>query len=305
MDYKILFTMSFSVIIPTYKRPDSLQKTIESLLLNSLLPDEILIIDDDQIPTQLLTDLKSSCEGSGVALKYYKKNHKKIRKGLSESKNWAATLASGDIIFYLDDDVVLNINYCAELMSVWSAHKDDSNLIGVGGRISNNRRTSTFEKIYRNLFGLTGECAWDVNSVGFQVWDEGVSVTQKAYYLHGGVSSYRRSLIIKYPFATFSGGRTGLEDVEHCLRTKLAGYHFYYVPDAHLTHHPALAGRELVYAAAKKESVNRREIFNYHCNKNLIKRLHFAWANVGWIGKKIVTGQWVSARGLVAGLFVS
>jgi cellulose synthase/poly-beta-1,6-N-acetylglucosamine synthase-like glycosyltransferase len=275
---------------------------VQSLLLNTLLPSEILIIDDDTIPLELLTSLTSEAGDKGVPLKYHKKDHTQMRRGLSESKNWAATLATCDIIFYLDDDVVLDREYCAELMKVWEEHEGEEHLIGVGGKISNNRPTGRFEQIYRTLFGLTGECAWDVNSVGFQVWDEGVTDTQKSYYLHGGVSSYRRELINQNPFATFSGGRTGLEDVEHCLRAKIAGYHFYYTPHAHLTHHPAPAGREAIYAAAKKEGINRREIFSRHCDSGSLARFHFAWANVGWIGKKVFSLQLRAAQGLVVGL---
>ena len=297
--------MQFSVIIPTYKRSDALTTTVQSLLLNTRLPNEILIIDDDTIPSELLTSLTSEAGDKGVPLKYHKKDHTQMRRGLSESKNWAATLATEDIIFYLDDDVVLDREYCTELMKVWEEHGEEEYLIGVGGRISNNRPTGRFEQIYRTLFGLTGECAWDVNAVGFQVWDEGVTDTQKSYYLHGGVSSYRRELINQNPFATFSGGRTGLEDVEHCLRAKRASYHFYYTPHAHLTHHPAPAGREAIQAAAEKEGINRREIFVRHCDSSTLARFHFAWANVGWIGKKVFSLQLRAAQGLMAGLFTA
>ena len=295
--------MHFSVIIPTYKRPDALSDTVQSLLAGGILPSELLIIDDDTTPFELLTALTRQAEEKGVSLQYHKKDHSKLRRGLSESKNWAASLATNEIILYLDDDVILDTNYCAEILSVWKDKKDETMLVGVGGRISNNRQTGTFEKIYRKVFGLTGECAWDVNSVGFQAWDETVSHTQKAYYLHGGVSSYKRSFISEHPFAVFSGGRTGLEDVEHCLRCKLAGYHFYYAPKAHLTHHPASAGREAIYTAAKKESRNRKEIFSKYCKRSALNRVHFAWANVGWIGKKLASLQFSSARGLLVGLF--
>jgi len=295
--------MQFSVIIPTYKRPDALTTTVQSLLLNTRLPSEILIIDDDTITLELLTLLTSQAEKKGVSFKYHQKDHAHLRRGLSESKNWAATLATEDIIMYLDDDVVLDTGYCSGLMKVWEEHEEEEHLIGVGGKISNNRPTGHFEKMYRTLFGLTGECAWDVNAVGFQVWDEGIIDTQKSYYLHGGVSSYRRELIKQNPFATFSGGRTGLEDVEHCLRTKIAGYHFYYTPHAHLTHHPAPAGREVKYLSGKKESINRKKIFRKHCQKGIKQYILFYWANVGWACKKLVKRDLRNAWGMVHGLF--
>jgi GT2 family glycosyltransferase len=295
--------MLFSLVIPTYKRPDALITTMDSVLKNTRLPDEIIIVDDDITASELRENFRVQCEELGVSFTYHQKNHEVNRRGLSESKNLAASIAAQEIIFYLDDDVILDTKYFTEIMQVWEQHELADSLIGVGGRISNNRPTGKFEKIYRKLFGLTGDCAWDVNKVGFQVWDEGVTDTVKGYYLHGGVSSYRRALLQKYPFEVFSGGRTGLEDVEHCLRAKNAGYHFYYVPSAHLTHHPAPAGREAHFAAAKKESINRRQMWLLHSSHSFFSRLNFFRANVGWIGKKLLSLQFHSATGLIVGLF--
>ena len=294
--------ISVAVVIPTYKRPDALASTLESILRSTKLPDEIVVVDDDITDQKMIVDFKEKFANNNVVFAYYKKDHSQVRRGLSESKNLAPSLTTADIVYFLDDDVILDSQYIENLHQVWVENYHDKNLIGVGGRISNNRPTTTAEKAYRTIFALNGECNWDVNSVGFQVWDERVDTTEKAYYIHGGVSSYRRELLLQHPFAVFSGGRTGLEDVEHCLRVKLAGYHFYYVPAAHLTHHPAPAGREASYAAAKKEGANRKEIYRLHGDKSFLGRLHFFWANIGWLGKKFVIGKWREAAGMVKGL---
>ncbi|MFN3188087.1 MAG: glycosyltransferase family 2 protein [Candidatus Paceibacteria bacterium] len=294
--------MKFSVVIPTYKRSDALQDTIASIWQNFLLPDEVIVIDDDLLPNSLVQKFQTEANNHDVAFFYYQKNHDEMRRGLSESKNWAVSLAQHEIICYLDDDVVLDKEYFSELIKVWEGNYGDEKLMGVGGCISNNRPTSNSEKIYRRIFGLAGECDWDVNDIGFQVWDEGVSETQKSYYLHGGVSSYRRELLKQYPFEVFSGGRTGLEDVEHCLRSKQAGYHFYYVPTAHLTHHPAPAGREAKYESGKKEAINRKEIFKKHCNQDFKHKLRFFWASIGWLGKKLLSGNYRGFMGMLSAL---
>jgi len=293
--------MKFSVVIPTYKRSDALVATIESVVKNTLLPYEIIIIDDDVTPAEIINYLEKIVTEKSVEFIYHKKDHNITRRGLSESKNLGVSLATSEVICYLDDDVILDAEYFKNLIQVWSDFAHETKLIGVGGKISNNRPTSKAEKLYRKLFGLEGECSWDVNDAGFQVWDEGVKNTEKGYYLHGGVSSYKRELLTQFPFEVFSGGRTGLEDVEHCMRAKRAGYHFYYVPSAHLTHHPAPSGREALFLSGQKESQNRLEIFKRHCPQSLASKLHFFWANVGWIGKKMLSGNWRGAWGLVVG----
>lgn len=294
--------MKFSLVVPTYKRMDMLKQTLESVLANSRLPDEVIVIDDDAVPVELVREFVTACSARGISFEYYKKDHAQIRRGLSESKNWGTKLAQGDVVCFLDDDVVLKTDYFSHLFSVWEENVNAEKLMGVGGRIINNRRTSKAEIFYRQVFGLGSKCDWDVNDVGFQVWNEGVSVTTKGYYLHGGVSSYRRQLLLKIPFANFSGGRTGLEDVEHCLYAKRKGLYFLYVPAAALYHYPQPAGRESAFLSGKKEGQNRQEIFRKHCRQDFKHRLWFVWANVGWISKKLLALKFREGMGMLSGL---
>lgn len=295
--------MNFAVVIPTYKRTDALRGTIESILASTTLPTELIIIDDDQTSSEILEHFTEQCTTVGITFLYHQKDHAKVRRGLSESKNLAVTLTTAEIVYFLDDDVILDPKYFTELQKVWTTRSGEEKLAGVGGRISNNRPTTTIEKLYKKCFGLTGQYAWDVNDVGYQIWDESVTIAQKAQYMHGGVSSYRRTILQQFPFAVFSGGRTGLEDVDHCLRLKQAGYYLYYVPNAHLTHHPAPAGREAAYVAGHKEGKNRREIYRKYGNKTLFGRMHFVWSTIGWIGKKLLSRNFRAAKGLIVGSF--
>jgi len=282
-----------------------LKQTLESVLANSRLPDEVIVIDDDAVPAELVREFVTACSARGISFEYYKKDHTQIRRGLSESKNWGAKLAQGDVVCFLDDDVVLMPDYFFELFAVWEENCDDDKLMGVGGRIINNRRTTKIEMFYRLFFGLSSDHGWDVNDVGFQVWDEGVLEITKGYYLHGGVSSYRRQLLLKMPFANFSGGRTGLEDVEHCLHAKRKGLHFLYVPSAALYHYPQTTGRESAFQSGQKEGQNRQEIFRKHCQTGFRHKLWFFWANVGWLGKKILSLRLGEAVGMLSGLIYS
>jgi glucosyl-dolichyl phosphate glucuronosyltransferase len=292
------------VVIPTYKRPDDLSKVLESILSSVRLPNRVLIVDDADTADDMITEMSRRFQQKGVSFTYHKKNHNQVRRGLSESKNLAVKLAQEDIIFYLDDDVILEPNYIEAMMKIWQENWANTQLAGLGGHITNTRLLTAPEKLFRKVFGLEGETAWDINSVGFQVWDDGAKETQKGYYVYGGVSSHRHTILEHYPFTIFSGGRTGLEDVEHCLRLKKDGYYFYYVPSARLSHHPAVMGREGEYEAGKKEGRNRREIFKNHCPQDLGHKIRFTWASVGWVTKKFLSGNWRGAWGMLMGYFV-
>jgi len=296
--------MTSCVVIPTFRRPESLSKTLDSIKENSVLPDSILVIDDDTLETSLIEHYQAQFQNKNVSFVYHKKDHTKHRQGLSESKNLGMEMCQNDIIFYLDDDVVLDVNYFKEIMETWSQNKDDQKLFAVGGKISNNRTQSKIEHVLFKFFGLKGNLAWDVNRVGFQCWDESITKTQHAHYLHGGVSSYRTSLLREFGFATFSGGRTGLEDVELGLRTKNADYHCLYVPSAQLAHYHETSGREDYVTSGIKESQNRKQIFKNLCEQTVKNKIYFTWANTGWIIKKIISGNLRYSWGMIKGLFV-
>jgi hypothetical protein len=186
-------------------------------------------------------------------------------------------------------------------MKVWRT-LDDERLMGVGGFISNIRGRTAAERLFNSLFLLGGSSSWDITPVGFQVWNENIGVREKGYYVHGGLCSLRRSRAIKYPFSTFRGGRTALEDVDFCLRAKNAGFHFYMEPGARALHNTSPASREDMYLYGIKESSNRKEIFRRNARQSVRYRLWFAWSSVGWLLRQVLAGNLHKAAGMVVGL---
>lgn len=295
--------MKFSIVIPTYNRENDLEICLDSILGQTLKPAEIVVIDDGNSSQDFLRNVKIDLSKEGINFVYYKKDHTKERRGLSESKNISLELVSNEIFFILDDDLILDNNFFEKIMKVWQENRDEK-LIGVGGLIKNNRKKSAFEKVYYKIFGLTSRYSWDVNGVGFQVWNEGITKREKGHYVHGGVSSYKKSLVKKLGgFATFSGGRTALEDVDFCLRAKNKGYYFIMEPRAKVIHNHSPSGRENNFLIGFKEGNNRKAIFKEHCDKNLKNYFWFWWANIGWVLKQFLTFQFSKGLGMIKGLF--
>jgi GT2 family glycosyltransferase len=291
--------MHFSVLIPTYNRPADLLACIDSIAMQSALPAQCVIVDDGELSGSELALVRGKL--GPMVLTYYKKNHTKERRGLSESKNIGLTLASEDVIFILDDDVLLEQQFFSSIMEVWNT-LDDEHLMGVGGFIANSRGRSRVENLYNALFLLTAAHAWDITPVGFQVWDDDIKDREMGYYVHGGLCSLRRSRALKFPFNTFRGGRTALEDVDFCLRAKNAGFHFYMEPRARALHNTSPVGREGMYLYGIKESANRKEIFRNNASRSLRYRLWFFWSSVGWMLRQLLAGNFYKAAGMVVGL---
>lgn len=131
-------TNTFSVIIPTRNRKMPLKNLIESLLQQSVLPKNIVIIDSSDIFDDSLEYLSSLV----VHIHTSKKSTAKQRNLglLNVHKNTSA-------IFFLDDDTRPEINYFEKMLkTLWS-----SGAIGVSGLALNPN------KIQRNKpYGLQG-----------------------------------------------------------------------------------------------------------------------------------------------------
>lgn len=84
-----------SVVVPTYRRPQTLQRALQSLPAACSAPHELIVIDDDP-------------EGSGfeparaAGARYL--NKAGIERGLSSSRNLGIDLARGRYLAFLDDD---------------------------------------------------------------------------------------------------------------------------------------------------------------------------------------------------------
>lgn len=96
--------ISISVIVPVYNVEQYLKKCIESILGQTYLPTEIILVDD------------GSTDSSGVICDEYKKKnsiinviHKK-NGGLSSARNVGLNICRGDYISFIDSDDWINEN---------------------------------------------------------------------------------------------------------------------------------------------------------------------------------------------------
>lgn len=89
---------SISVLIATYNRADLLPQALDSLLTQTRMPDEIVVVDD------------GSTDDTPELLKSYGNQLKVIRqenRGLPAARNAGLRAATGDFIAFLDSDDIL------------------------------------------------------------------------------------------------------------------------------------------------------------------------------------------------------
>jgi GT2 family glycosyltransferase len=231
-------TPSLAVAVATRNRPDSLARLIDSLLAQSRRPDEILVIDDGQLPEARLSEWRTRCQSAGVALLY----HRKDRPGRSASRNLAARLTECDTVCFLDDDCEPAGPFL-ERMSAglasygrWDAGEPSpaSALVAVEGMVVPPGGPRLGDRVYAALLRLAGW--WCLarpprpRKLGENLQARGVL---------GGVCAVRRDALLAVQFdASLAHG----EDREWSVRLSRLG-RIARVTDAVCVHHVEPAGR--------------------------------------------------------------
>ncbi|KKA44120.1 glycosyltransferase family A protein [Salinivibrio sp. KP-1] len=87
---------TFSVVITTKNRPDFLFRCVHSIYRNSVLPEEVIIINDGG--DRLTDDVFNSYN---IKIKTV---NNKISKGANFCRNYGVSLAKTELVFFIDDD---------------------------------------------------------------------------------------------------------------------------------------------------------------------------------------------------------
>jgi glycosyltransferase involved in cell wall biosynthesis len=112
-----------SVIIPTLGRCREVIDTVEGLLAQTVLPDEILVVDQNQPAFEELD--------SFLARQQRVRHFRSPQKGTAINSNTAIALSRGDILLFVDDDVRPE----PQLVEKHLANYSDASVIGVAGRV--------------------------------------------------------------------------------------------------------------------------------------------------------------------------
>lgn len=100
MDLKNINPISVSVIIPCYDSESTISSCLESIFFQTVLPDEIIIIDDNS-KDKTLSEIELLKEKSPIKIKTLK-NDKNKGPGYCRNKGWEA--AESNYIAFLDSD---------------------------------------------------------------------------------------------------------------------------------------------------------------------------------------------------------
>jgi GT2 family glycosyltransferase len=250
-------------------RPSPLLKLLQSVQIQTLYPNEILIIDGStNNETKIVLE-----ENNFKNLSYFlvPKEH----RGLTKQRNYGIDKVKNDsdIICFLDDDIVLEQDYLEQLLKTYELHPE---ALGAGGYIIDATKCEfvgydyepTINEFYfdgwkrkdgsrfilRKKLNLDSDCP-----PGFStLYSHGRSVgflppSGKIYeveQLMGGVSSFRKEVFNTLQFSTYFEGYGLYEDADFSIRVAKTGK-LYLNTKAQLNHYHEASGRPNQYQYGK------------------------------------------------------
>ena len=273
--------MLLSVIIPTLNRPDDLAISVHSVLEQTYIPSELIIVDQSigDESYNIVTDVfnKTNCN---IELVYI---HDSKIKGLVEAKKKGVEVAIGDIISFSEDDEVMHEKYLENTINVFS-NKD---IMGVSGVVTNIVRSKIYEIGFK-MFHLGLFTDPRVDAVRYKDC-EGKGVLIQSNYLSGGLSSYRREVFEKIKYDIKNKFFT-MEDIEFSVRAAnfFGEENFFVCTNVCLAHYMSPINREILFARWKRKS--HEYILFYKKNRNKKYSLIFlVWLFIGLILESIVS----------------
>jgi glycosyltransferase involved in cell wall biosynthesis len=119
-------SVTISCIIPTYNRPEVICETIQQLLAQSTPAHEIIVIDQTKGYSSEITARLQAFARSG-AIQWYCQ----LYPNASMARNSGAVLASGNVLLFLDDDILIGPGF----LGAHARNYTDAKVQGVAGQI--------------------------------------------------------------------------------------------------------------------------------------------------------------------------
>lgn len=267
-----------AVAIPTKNRAGDLEVILRSLLHQTTLPTQVIVVDQsateqsERRVQSVLAECGSDLRNS-IDLVYLRETS---ISGASAARNRCLDLVRSDIVLFLDDDVVLEPDFIRQILQAYRRHPEAT---GISGIVTNYSPPSRLFQYWNWLFARgplhddRQPIYWKATELG---WHEPMRVTR----FGGGLMSFRMSAIQGVRFDENLTGACEGEDIDFCVRLGKRAV-LLIAPSARLLHKASPAGRTSDHWL-KRHARAMWYLYRRNWNHGFLNRICFVWLNVGY-----------------------
>lgn len=245
--------LTASVIICTRNRCNDLTICLQSLAVQIVAPEELIIVDSSDVP---LTQQSSFRElFSSTQFPHTKLIYVHTRPGLTYQRNQGIQKATGDIIYFFDDDVVIAASYLAHMQQTFTQYPHYAG--GMGDITNCAKNVSQRYWWFRCFFLLpheqgSGYFTWS----GMPTHPYGTPHFKTVEVLGGCCMAFRAPILKQYYFDETMERYCYLEDADIAWRISRSAPLFFN-PAAQLAHY------ESPHARDRRVDISAMFVYNY------------------------------------------
>jgi glycosyltransferase involved in cell wall biosynthesis len=282
-----------SIVIGTRNRAESLWRCLQSVAAQTRRPDEVWIIDDGRLePERFVTLLQAA----GITTHYCNKSHD---PGLTKSRNLGIRRSTGDVVMFLDDDVVLDPGYVAAIMDTYAAHPEAG---GVGGRLRP-MTGSPLKRWFLRAFLLDSSREGRVLPNGIGVLVREIHEVTPVEWFSGCNMSYRRQVFDRFMFDEEFAGNGWGDDRDFSYSVSRA-YPLLASPAATLEHVEDPRSRAVPRQFGRVEILYVHRFFVKHMPRRARNIAALWWGFLGITLKNVLTARPAQVRGNLEGMWL-
>jgi len=285
------FPARVSVVICTKDRPQELAECLGSLRRQTRLPEEVIVVDAG---TRSAAALAAAALGEAVPLRVVAS-----APGLPRQRNLGAACATGDLVVFLDDDVLLEPGYLEAIVRVFA--RVPGPVGGVQGTVTNRRGQTAWARLFRAAFALnrSATAGGRMTGSGNVQWVVAPQALTRVETLTGNNMAFPRQVLREFRFDERLQGYALKEDMDFSYRVSRR-YPLYQTPDARLLHRRAPSGREHRALTSRMRVVHGSYLFRKNLPQTVGNRVRFWWSLVG----RVLYAAFQAARDGHAGVLV-
>lgn len=272
-------SLTTTIIICTRNRVSDIIRCLESLLVQTSMPEEIIIVDssDQRLDEHASFNTLFNVHRFGWTFLVYKHTV----PGLTYQRNQGIDLATQDIVHFIDDDVILRSNY---IRAMRDSFENNPSFAGGMGTITNIPVPAkrNWHRALRYVFFMQRDYAsGNFTLSGMPTHAYGASLFKQVEVLGGCCMAYRSWVFKQYRFDERLKRYGFMEDCDFSRRVSYE-YPLFYNPQAQLEHYPSTSNRDGIIDNRAMYIKHYRYLFYKNIySKNRIAVAAMAWTILG------------------------
>lgn len=262
--------MTISVVVSTKGRRASLERLLTTLLGQSRRPEELVVVDADSDPS-----VEALVRGQERA---FRVRYLPYPSSLTQARNHGVRNAAGEIVVFLDDDLLLDSEFIKEIAA--PIERDPRIAAVTGNVVGHPRGKEPFKQAFKRFFFLPCDGSGRFQLSGAPTTPHGLPEEGPVEFVPGGLTAWRRSVFEEFQFDETLPGLGVHEDVDFSWRVSRK-WRNWYTPKANVVHERPSLEREGTWSYLKQELSAYWRLFRKNQSKTPPRVLAFLWYNVG------------------------